>query len=91
MHRIRKMHCQQFTLKYITLAYRILQAKPALPPGLISLYYSEFVSNKHSNFLSVSGPSIAVEPRNDVPAAPPSNRPCTLKSLMNLLLQRTQI
>ena len=76
MHHIRKMHSQQFTLKYITLAYQIFQAKPVLSPGSISLHYSEFVSNKRSNVSSVSGPSVAVGTRNNVPAGPPSHRPC---------------
>jgi len=56
MHHIRKMHCQQITLNYITLAYEILQAKPVLSPGLISKRYFEFVRNKHSNIPSVWGP-----------------------------------
>ena len=66
-----KMHCQQFTFKSITLAHQILQVKPVFSPGSISLRYCEFVSNKHSNFPSVSGPSVAVGPRNNVPAGPP--------------------
>jgi len=44
--------------------------------GSISLHYFEFVSNKYSNVSSVSGPSIAVRPQNNVPAGPPSHRPC---------------
>jgi len=76
MHHIRKMHCQQFTIKYITRAYQILQTKPVLLPGLISPHYSEFVSNIHSNISSVSGPSVAVGPWNNVAGGPPSHRPC---------------
>jgi len=71
MQHIRKMHCQHFILKYITLDCSIVQAKPVLSPGLISLHYSEFVSNKHSTIPSVSGLSVAIEPRNNVPAGPP--------------------
>jgi len=78
MHHIRKMHCQQFTLKYITMDYQILSAKPVLSQGLISLHYSEFVANKHSNIFSVSGPSVAAGPRNSVPAGPPLHRPSGL-------------
>ena len=94
MHHIRKMHCQQFTLKYITLPYQILWAKPILSPGLISLHYSEFVSNKQSNVSPVSGPFVAVGPRTNVPAGPPFISPglqrkkqlvlpCSVKKLVN--------
>jgi len=51
------MHCQQFTLKYITLPYQTLQAKPVLPPGLISKYYSEFVTNAQM-FLQSRAPHV---------------------------------
>jgi len=70
------MHCQQFTLKCITLAYQIVHAKPVLLPGLISLHYSEFVSNKHSIVPSVSGLSVAAGPQNNVPVGPHSHRSC---------------
>jgi len=56
---------------YITLAYQILWAKTVLSPGLILLHYSEFVSNKQSNVPLASCPSVAVGPRNNVPARPP--------------------
>jgi len=50
-------------------------AKPVLSPGLISLHYSEFASNKHSNDSSVLGPSVTVGPRNNVLAGASSHRP----------------
>jgi len=58
---------------------QILEAKPVLSSGLILLRYSEFVefvSNKHPNVPSVPGPCAAVGLRNNVPAGPPSHRPC---------------
>jgi len=61
MQPIKKILCQQFTLKYITQAYQLLQVKPVLSSGSISLHYSEFVSNKHSNVVSVSSPSPVVD------------------------------
>jgi len=75
MHHIKKIHCQQFTLKYFLLGYQILYAKPVLSLGLISLHYSKFVSNKHLNVPSVLGPSLVVRPRNNVPPGPTSHRP----------------
>ena len=49
MHRIRKMHRQQFTLKYIILLTKSFRPNQFYHrAGLISLHYSEWVSNKHS-------------------------------------------
>jgi len=36
---------------------------------------SSLLVTKHSNVPSVSGPSVAVGPWNNVPAGPPSHRP----------------
>jgi len=76
MLHIRIMHCQQFTLKYIKIAYKIVQSTPVLSPGSMSLHYSEFVSNKHSIVPSVSGPSVADGLRNNVHVGPPSYGRC---------------
>jgi len=86
MHHIRKMYCQKFTFKFIALAYQILQAKPVLSPGLISLHYSEFVGNKHSNVPAVSGPSVAVGPRNNIPAGPPLIGPAWVDDALPVVL-----
>jgi len=45
------MHCQQFTLKYITLLTKSFRPNQCYHrPGLISLHYSEYGNNKHSIF-----------------------------------------
>jgi len=49
IHRIRKMHCQQFKLIYITLLTKSFRPNQLYHrAGSISLHYFECVSNKHS-------------------------------------------